>query len=107
MGENKPGQTPYFAVRLRAREWWHTARLRAGQRVTPPSGEPEPESEPEPQVPAPAPGSPLYQHSANRHQPRNINNVHRAEQQSAGFNTRVAVWLTKNDGMLQCEISAI
>jgi hypothetical protein len=102
MGENEPGQTPYSAVRQRAREWWHMARLRAGRLETPPVGEPESEPDSEHQTPAPAPGSPLYQHSANRHQPRNINTVHRAEQQSAGFNTRVAVWLTKNVGTMQC-----
>jgi hypothetical protein len=100
MGENEPGQTTRSAVRLRAREWWHTARLRAGQLVTPPAGEPE--LEPEPQAAATAPGSALYQHSANRHQPRNVNRVHRTELQAAGFNTRVAVWLTKNVGTMQC-----
>jgi hypothetical protein len=53
------------------------------------------------------PGSALYQHTAHRHQPRNVNQVHRTEQQAAGFNTRVAVWLTKNMGTVHCEISAI
>ena len=36
------------------------------------------------------------------HQPRNVNHVHRKEQEAAGFNTRVAVWLTKNVGTMQC-----
>jgi len=42
----------------------------------------------------------LFHHEPHPHQPRNINLVHQAEQQ--GFNTRLAVWLTKNVGTMAC-----
>ncbi|MGO8949936.1 MAG: hypothetical protein ACLQUY_20230 [Ktedonobacterales bacterium] len=95
---NDQWRTTFSAVRQRAREWWHAVHL--GLVGTPRSGEPEPE--PEPQAPATMPGSPLYQHTAHRQRPRDVNHLHRTEQQTAGFNTRVAVWLTKNVGTMQC-----
>ncbi|HKS70630.1 MAG TPA: hypothetical protein VJQ45_09415 [Ktedonobacterales bacterium] len=70
--------------------------------VTPPlPSDPEPETPPLP-PPTPAPSSALYQHTAHMHQPRNVNHVHHKEQDAAGFNTRVAVWMTKNVGTMQC-----
>jgi hypothetical protein len=36
------------------------------------------------------------------HAPRNVNALHKAEQAAAGFNTRLAVWLTKNVGTMLC-----
>jgi hypothetical protein len=86
------------AVGLRARELWHMGRLRVAQIVTPLAVEPELPTE----AVTAAPSSPLYQHTAQRHQPRNVNQMRRRELQSAGFNTRVAVWLTKNVGTMQC-----
>jgi hypothetical protein len=95
MGE--PPQSMPTVVRQQVQAWWHRARQWVPA-PTPPSGEPEPE----PAAPAAAPGSALYQHTAHPHQPRNVNHVHRREQEAAGFNTRVAVWLTKNVGTMQC-----
>ncbi|HEV2458148.1 MAG TPA: hypothetical protein VGS80_07260 [Ktedonobacterales bacterium] len=95
---NNTWRTTLSAAGLRARETWHTLRLRAAQLVAPPAIEPELP----PAAVTAAPGSPLYQHSTQRHQPRNVNQMHRREQQSAGFNTRVAVWLTRNVGTMQC-----
>ena len=97
---NDNWRTALSVVPLRARELWHTARLRAAQLVAPPAVEPEPP--PDSAAATAPPGSPLYQHTAHRHQPRNVNQMHRREQQAAGFNTRVAVWLTKNVGTMQC-----
>jgi hypothetical protein len=90
-------QSTLSAVGLRARDWSRTVRQRAAQLVAPPAVEPE-----LPAAVTAAPGSALYQHTAQRHQPRNVNQMHRREQQSAGFNTRVAVWLTRNVGTMQC-----
>jgi hypothetical protein len=42
----------------------------------------------------------LFHHEAHKHVPRNVNEVHKAEQQ--GFNTRLAVWLTRNVGTMAC-----
>lgn len=42
----------------------------------------------------------LFHHEPHQHQPRNINQVHKEEQQ--GFNTRLAVWLTRNVGTMAC-----
>jgi len=42
----------------------------------------------------------LFHHEPHPHQPRNINQVHKDEQQ--GFNTRLAVWLTRNVGTMAC-----
>lgn len=96
-------RTARSVVRQRTREWWdtwgHKLRTPFG---TPPSGEPTSESEPQAAPSTAAPGSALYHHTAHPHQPRNINRVHRKEQEAAGFNTRVAVWLTKNVGTMQC-----
>lgn len=91
---NDQWRTTLSVVRQRARAWGHAVHL--GLVGTPPSGEPEPAAPPT------APGSALYQHTAHPHQPRNVNRVHRREQETAGFNTRVAVWLTKNVGTMQC-----
>ncbi len=102
------------AVRLRARAWRDTWGPKVYQMAygAPPSSkrrpepqpqpEPEPEPEPEPDVAISSPGSALYQHSPHPHQPSNVNLLHREEKQATGFNTRVAVWLTKNVGTMQC-----
>ena len=42
----------------------------------------------------------LFRHDPHQHQPRNVNEVQKAEQQ--GFNTRLAVWLTRNVGTMAC-----
>jgi hypothetical protein len=42
----------------------------------------------------------LFHHEPHQHQPRNVNEVQKAEQQ--GFNTRLAVWLTRNVGTMAC-----
>ena len=42
----------------------------------------------------------LFRHEPHQHQPRNVNEVQKAEQQ--GFNTRLAVWLTRNVGTMAC-----
>ena len=42
----------------------------------------------------------LFHHDPHQHQPRNVNEVQKAEQQ--GFNTRLAVWLTRNVGTMAC-----
>src|SRR5215470_1411846 len=42
----------------------------------------------------------LFQHQPHEYQPRNVNEVQKAEQQ--GFNTRLAVWLTRNVGTMAC-----
>jgi hypothetical protein len=81
-----------------AREWLH--KVRSVVSLTPSPGEQQ--QEPEPEVPTTAPGSALYQHTAPTYQPRNVNRVHQKELQESGFNTRLAVWLTKNVGTMQC-----
>lgn len=95
-------QTALSAVRTRTNEWWQRARV--ALRGAPPPDEPESgaSTQAPAQATAPAPGSAIYQHTKHPHQPRNVNRVHKREQQSAGFNTRVAVWLTKNVGTMQC-----
>lgn len=96
-------RTALSAVGGRTREWWAWGSS-VGRKVRQRFVRPLPRSVPEPEAvaPAPAPGSALYRHSAHMHQPRNVNHVHRKEQEAAGFNTRVAVWLTKNVGTMQC-----
>ena len=42
----------------------------------------------------------LFRHDPHQHQPRNVNEVQKAELQ--GFNTRLAVWLTRNVGTMAC-----
>ena len=42
----------------------------------------------------------LFRHDPHQHQPRNVNEAQKAEQQ--GFNTRLAVWLTRNVGTMAC-----
>jgi len=42
----------------------------------------------------------LYQHVPHPHQPKNVNEVHKAEQQ--GFNITLAIWLTHNVGTMAC-----
>lgn len=91
---NDEAPSTLSVVRQRVRSWG--SALHQGLVGTPAPGEPEPEA------PTPAPGSALYQHTAHAHRPRNVNRVHRQEQETAGFNTRVAVWLTKNVGTMQC-----
>lgn len=46
--------------------------------------------------------STLYQHIPHPHIPRNVNALHRERLAMAGFNTHVAVWLTKNTGTMLC-----
>ena len=40
----------------------------------------------------------LFHHEPHQHQPRNVNLLHQAEQATSGFNTRIAVALTKSVG---------
>jgi hypothetical protein len=54
------------------------------------------------EAPTTAPGSALYHHTAHTRPPRNVNSVHRKEQEAAGFNTHFAVWLTKHVGTMTC-----
>ena len=42
----------------------------------------------------------LFHHEPHQHQPRNVNLLHEAEQTASGFNTRVAVALTKGVGTM-------
>jgi uncharacterized membrane protein len=42
----------------------------------------------------------LFHHEPHQHQPRNVNLLHEAEQAASGFNTRVAVALTKGVGTM-------
>lgn len=42
----------------------------------------------------------LFHHEPHQHQPRNVNLVHAAEQACEGFNTRLAVALTKYTGTM-------
>ena len=42
----------------------------------------------------------LFHHEPRQHQPRNVNQLHKAEQAEAGVNTRIAVGLTKNVGTM-------
>jgi uncharacterized membrane protein len=42
----------------------------------------------------------LFHHEPHRHQPRNVNRLHEAEQAAAGFNTKLAVWLTEGTGTM-------
>lgn len=42
----------------------------------------------------------LFRHQPHEYEPRNVNEVQKAEQQ--GFNTRLAVWLTRNVGTMAC-----
>ena len=47
-----------------------------------------------------APTRVLFHHEPHQHQPRNVNRLHEAEQAASGFNTRVAVALTKGVGTM-------
>lgn len=42
----------------------------------------------------------LFHHEAHKHEPRNVNMLHAAEQAAEGFNTRIAVLLTKSVGTM-------
>jgi hypothetical protein len=42
----------------------------------------------------------LFRHEPHLHQPRNVNQLHTAEQAGGGFNTRLAVALTKYTGTM-------
>ena len=42
----------------------------------------------------------LFHHEPHQHQPRNVNLLHEAEKAASGFNTRVAVGLTKGVGTM-------
>jgi len=44
--------------------------------------------------------SKLFHHEPHQHQPRNVNRLHAAEQAAEGFNTHVAVLLTKSVGTM-------
>jgi uncharacterized membrane protein len=45
-------------------------------------------------------GRVLFRHEPHQHQPRNVNQLHAAEQAGQGFNTRLAVALTKYTGTM-------
>lgn len=42
----------------------------------------------------------LFHHEPHKHIPRNVNLLHQAEQQAAGANTRIAIFLTKSVGTM-------
>jgi uncharacterized membrane protein len=42
----------------------------------------------------------LFRHEPHQHQPRNVNQLHEAEQAASGFNTRLAVTLTHGTGTM-------
>ncbi|HEV2582941.1 MAG TPA: hypothetical protein VGT44_18930 [Ktedonobacteraceae bacterium] len=42
----------------------------------------------------------LFHHEPHQHQPRNINAIHKAEQQEGGLNTRIAIGLTRSVGTM-------
>lgn len=42
----------------------------------------------------------LFQHQPHEYQPRNINRLMEAEKAAAGFNTKLAVWLTQRTGSM-------
>ena len=42
----------------------------------------------------------LFRHEPHQHQPRNVNQIHATEQAGEGFNTRLAVALTKYTGTM-------
>src|SRR6266852_1920723 len=42
----------------------------------------------------------LFRHEPHQHQPRNVNLLHETEQAESGFNTRLAVALTKGVGTM-------
>ena len=42
----------------------------------------------------------LFRHEPHQHQPRNVNQLHETEQAASGFNSRVAVALTKGVGTM-------
>lgn len=42
----------------------------------------------------------LFRHEPHQYQPRNVNKLYAAEQAAAGFNTRLAVALTKYTGTM-------
>lgn len=44
----------------------------------------------------------LYEHKSHPHTPRNVNLVHATEQALAGFNTRIAIGLTRAVGTMTC-----
>ncbi len=44
----------------------------------------------------------IPKYTPHPHQPRNINLVHKAEQDASGFNTRFAILLTKGVGTMAC-----
>jgi hypothetical protein len=43
---------------------------------------------------------PLFQHTPFLHKPRNVNEQHKGELEASGFNTRIAVGLTKSVGTM-------
>jgi hypothetical protein len=43
---------------------------------------------------------PLFQHTPFLHKPRNVNELHKGELEASGFNTRIAVGLTKSVGTM-------
>lgn len=44
----------------------------------------------------------LYKHEPHPHAPVNVNRIHQMEQEMAGFNQRLAVWLTRHVGTMAC-----
>lgn len=51
--------------------------------------------------------SKLYVHENHPHMPRNVNAAHNEEHEVAGFNTRLAVFLTKHVGTMQTAYSFV
>ena len=44
----------------------------------------------------------IYQHIPHPHKPRNVNKMHKEEQEAAGFNKRLAILLTRSVGTMVC-----
>lgn len=42
----------------------------------------------------------LFHHEPRQHQPRNVNELHKAERASGGLNERIAIWLTNSVGTM-------
>jgi len=50
----------------------------------------------------PETSTPHTKQTIHQHTPRNVNTLHTKEQETASLNTRIAVWLTRNVGTMQC-----
>lgn len=58
------------------------------------------ETTPQPQVQPHHYTRALFHYQPHQYQPRNVNKLHAAEQAAAGFNTRLAVALTRHTGTM-------